>query len=118
MEGSEWDGLAALVESPEDIKKIRTLDMEVHFGFGKNRQKAESGTAEEGIAWEVEIFEKLLKSFASTGNTLEVYRQGWTPVVDCGKEGGRCEEPLLHLKNGMNVAQFAISYVNRDLLLG
>ena len=32
-EGSEWEVLAWLLSSPDDMNKIRTLDMEVHLGW-------------------------------------------------------------------------------------
>merc|ERR1719150_1167960 len=76
VEGSEWDVLEHLLKNEELQNKIRTLDMEVHFGllgedFGSQLAQ------EQEIKREVEIFEQLTKVFHVTGSTLEVAREGW-----------------------------------------
>ncbi|CAE7151860.1 unnamed protein product, partial [Symbiodinium pilosum] len=83
-EGSEWPVLASLLAS-EDVKKIRTLDMEVHFGWGAVTELSQ----QERLAGQVATMEKLREVFYCTGSTLEVYRQGWRPLQDCEK--GNCK---------------------------
>merc|ERR1719161_3487146 len=34
VEGAEWPALEQLLSNPEDMAKIRTLDLEVHFNMG------------------------------------------------------------------------------------
>eukprot|EP00392_Amoebophrya_sp_AT5.2_P006829 g6841.t1 len=138
VEGSEWTPLERLLE-PENaaqVAKIRTLDMEVHFGWGRDKQSAsfyEEARRSSGdgkakveqdeylpdvyfwIAREVGILEKLREKFFVTGSTLEVYREGWHPEKDCAPPS-RCPEPVIHLAGGMGVAAFAVSYVNKDLV--
>jgi len=113
VEGSEWDILDHLLQHEELQDKIRTLDMEVHFGFSPG---VEDKTGEERVRHEVDIFERLAKAFRVTGSTLEVYREGWQPQQP-GCTGPSCEEPTVHTKDGFSVTQFAVSFVNQKLLL-
>lgn len=115
-EGSEWAVLDQLMKSPEDWDKIRTLDMEVHFGWNNagNPDHVKNLPPKERLGIEVEIMERLLEKFHCTGSTLEVYRQGWNPKDNC--KGGTCNEPPVYLPGGFSVEMFAVSYVNKELL--
>lgn len=62
-EGSEWPVLDALLAS-DDIHKLRTLDMEVHFGWTGSFPGQLS--AKEQLALQVATMEKLLESFYCT----------------------------------------------------
>ena len=115
VEGSEWSVLEELLENTEDLDKIRTLDMEVHFGFGAASEAAHrKGSKEEQVRREVGIFEKLTQRFAVTGSNMETNADGWQPAISCPKQ--QCEEPVVHTKGALPVNQFAISFVNRDFL--
>lgn len=116
VEGSEWDVLEWLVANPDEWDKIRTLDMEIHFGFGSAAvlEKYKDLTIREQLEREVKIMESLLSRFYCTGSTLEVYRQGWSPEDNCGMEP--CGEPPIYLANGFSVTAFAVSYVHKELV--
>eukprot|EP00930_Biecheleria_cincta_P032363 TRINITY_DN2245_c0_g1_i1.p1 TRINITY_DN2245_c0_g1~~TRINITY_DN2245_c0_g1_i1.p1 ORF type:complete len:938 (-),score=132.13 TRINITY_DN2245_c0_g1_i1:87-2900(-) len=115
VEGSEWTVLEDLLKRDEDIAKIRSLDMEVHFGYNSaSEAKYSSLPEEERIARQVKIFEGLAEKLVVTGTTIETYRQGWWPDKDCPKQN--CHEPVVHLAGGWSPQMFAISYVNRQLV--
>jgi len=113
VEGSEWDVLDHLLKHEELQNKIRTLDMEVHFGYSPG---FELDAGQEPVTREVEIFERLAKAFRVTGTTLEVYREGWRPGKPGCTEHPTCTEPNVHTAGGFSMAQFAVSFVNRKLL--
>jgi hypothetical protein len=69
----------------------------------------------ERVRREVEIFERLLKSFAVVGSNLETNAEGWQPANGQGLQGKK-EQPVVHTAGGFPVNQFAISFVNRKLL--
>jgi len=110
VEGSEWDILDHLLQHEDLQDKIRTLDMEVHFGWSPG---VDDAIGEERLRHEVDIFERLAKAFRVTGSTLEVYREGWQPQ-QC--TGSSCPEPYVYTNSGFSVSQFAVSFVNRKLL--
>jgi hypothetical protein len=115
-EGAEWGVLQELMERPDDLAKIRTFDMEVHFGW-KNLGDLDSWASlnqEELLDKQVRIFEQLKDKFDVTGSTLEVYREAIQPEERC--RGGKCVEPGVYLPDGFALDQFAISYVNKKLL--
>eukprot|EP00439_Symbiodinium_sp_Y106_P022548 s9367_g2.t2 len=99
-EGSEWPVLDALLAS-DDIHKLRTLDMEVHFGWTGSFPGQLS--AKEQLALQVATMEKLL-----------VYRQGWRPKDNC--DDGTCNEPPVYLPGGFSMEMFAVSFVNRAMV--
>lgn len=106
VEGSEWQVLQNLVNSPEDIARIRSLDMEVHMLFDKH-----SGI---DLAKRVEIMEQLAKHFAVTGSTIEpLFRNArrdfekHRPVWPAGR---------IYTSKGFPLDQYCISFVNRRLL--
>jgi len=115
-EGTEWSILERFLESAEEQDKVRTLEMEVHFSFVHEGDSAAVGSQEERelIESRVRILERLLERFACTGTTLEVYQEGWSLDEKCPDSS--CEEPPLHLRHGMSMDQFAVSYVNKALL--
>merc|ERR1711920_111003 len=114
-EGSEWNVLERFLDSEADQDKIRTLDMEVHFGMAHAADRSLARRPEqETLESEVRVMERLLERFRVTGSTLEVYRQGWNPSGDCPKQ--KCREPRVHTLGGFSVEQFAISFVHRDLV--
>jgi len=115
VEGSEWTVLEDLLKRDEDIAKIRSLDMEVHFGYNSASEvKYASLSEEERLDRQVKIFESLAEKLVVTGTTIETYRQGWWPEKDCPTQN--CHEPVVHLAGGWSPQMFAISYVNRELV--
>ena len=73
LEGSEWTPLERLLKDEKEIKKIRTLDMEVHVGYGQDFFDAEQTRGQKAMEREVEILEKLRNHFHLIGSTLESY---------------------------------------------
>jgi len=114
VEGSEWDVLEALLGSESDLGKIRTLDMEVHFGFHAASNAGPVLSIEKQIEHEIGILERLRKRFRVLGTTLETYRQGWWPEKDCPKQ--QCHEPVVHTSGGFSPQMFAVSYINAALV--
>ncbi|CAJ1342410.1 unnamed protein product [Effrenium voratum] len=114
-EGAEWPVLEQLMNSPEKAK-IRTLDMEVHFGWNNagNPEHIKKMKQQELLTMQVATMEKLLDEFYCTGSTLEVYREGWKPQDNCAKKD--CGEPPVYLPGGFSVEMFAVSYANRALV--
>merc|ERR1719410_2857813 len=106
VEGSEWGVLENLLKNEELQNKIRTLDMEVHFG---STALGYEDVSEQEVRREVEIFEQLTKVFHLTGSSLEVAREGWK-----GCEHSECLEPTVHTVDGFPVVQVAVSFVNRS----
>ncbi|CAE7610916.1 unnamed protein product [Symbiodinium natans] len=113
VEGSEWSVLEALLANASDLAKIRTLDMEVHFGFAAASEARHRKSPEEAIRREVGIFTKLASTFLAVGSNVETNAQGWDPATSCAK---LCDEPLVHTSGGFPVNQFAVSFVNPALL--
>ena len=65
------------------MKKIRTLDMEVHFGFGAASEAAHNkGSKMDQLQREVGIFEQLASRFAVTGTNIETNADGWQPGAE------------------------------------
>jgi len=116
VEGSEWDVLEWLTNNPAEWDKVRTLDMEIHFGFGSAAElpQYKAWSLQEKLTRQVSIMEALRKRFFCTGSTLEVYRQGWSPQDNCGVQP--CGEPPVYLPNGFSVTAFAVSYVHKELV--
>merc|ERR1712194_22481 len=113
VEGSEWTVLEQFINSDEDQDKVRTLDMEIHFGFtAASESKYRSWSVQERIEREVKIIEGLQRRFYVTGSTLEVYRQGWGADKDCA--GSQCNEEVVHLRGGFSPKMFALSYEQGD----
>eukprot|EP00913_Durusdinium_trenchii_P032990 g30885.t1 len=135
-EGSEWEELEWLVQSPEAMDKIRTFDMEVHIGWlsasaSKERRHL---TPKERIARDISTLEALGRFFRVTGSSMEVLAEEWVRRED----GGRCRpkscqeiarwglgafrarrkspEPEAHTASGFPVIQFAISFVHPEML--
>lgn len=116
IEGSEWSVLEQLLDSPEDMAKIRSLDMEVHlnkFDGGKD----ESGVMERKI----KVMERLAKEFATVGSTIghlhETLRQTIQSRQLKNPEFLEEEPQCCYTKGGFSLDQYMISYVNRQLLL-
>ena len=110
VEGSEWSVLENLTST--DFARIRTIDAELHFGFSAASEATyRNWPVSERVRREVEIFERLLKSFAVVGSNLETNAEGWQPNGQ-----GKKEQPVVHTAGGFPVNQFAISFVNRKLL--
>ncbi|CAE7507344.1 unnamed protein product [Symbiodinium necroappetens] len=111
-----------LTNNPAEWDKVRTLDMEIHFGFGSAAElpQYKALSLQEKLTRQVSIMEALRKRFFCTGSTLEVYRQGQlrglalrrAPASESfGKEG-----PPVYLPNGFSVTAFAVSYVHKELV--
>lgn len=117
IEGSEWAVLESLLANAEDLAKVRTLDMEIHFGFAAVSEYSGTQLSEQGrLIREVRILEGLLDAFYVTGSTLEVYNQGWFPDKDCPEQN--CHEPIAHVAGGFSPQMFAISFVNKQFWSG
>jgi len=114
VEGSEWDVLEALLGSESDMGKMRTLDMEVHFGFRAASSAGPVLSTEKQIEREISILERLRTYFRVIGTTLETYRQGWWPEKDCPQQ--QCHEPVVHTSGGFSPQMFAVSYINVALV--
>ncbi|CAJ1352222.1 unnamed protein product [Effrenium voratum] len=116
VEGSEWDVLEWLIDNPDEWDKVRTLDMEIHFGFGSAAELSQFKALDlqQKLTRQVQIMEGLTRRFYCTGSTLEVYRQGWSPQDNCGTEP--CHEPPIYLPNAFSVTAFAVSYVHKELV--
>ena len=110
VEGFEWDVLEELLQQPLTLAKIRTLDMELHFLQNQN-----DFTLPRLMKKRLGLLEKLKKHFFVVGSTLEWYREGWTPKVDCPKKN--CVEPKLHLAGGMGISQIGVSYVKKEVFM-
>lgn len=110
VEGSEWRVLRDLLANEEDMKKIRTIDMEVHM----------TNLPNEMPVWErVDIMEQLAKRFAVTGSTIQL--QAEAEAFDFQRT--RKTDPTFkkrwempHTKSGIPLNQFCISFMNRELL--
>merc|ERR1719178_450691 len=98
------------------MDKIRTLEFEVHFGYRPEGDAEEARRMSERnlLNQRVRVLEQLTERFRATGSTLEVYREEKNDMRICPK--GRCSEANIHLRQGMSVDQFAVSYVHRDLV--
>jgi len=113
VEGSEWAVLEDLINSPEDIDRIRSLDMEVHLPYNTNN----------GISMErrVEIMEGLAKKFAVTGSQIEPLHQNINREYEKAKETNpdfKRKAYALYTSQGMPLELYTISFVNRRLLKG
>lgn len=116
VEGNEWAPLDWLSSNNQAVEKIRTLDIEVHFGSTSERETVagiEELSDEERFTREVEILEKVTTKFAVVGSTLEVFREGYDES-SCAE--GTCHEPPVYVAGGFSVTSFAISVVNRQLV--
>uniref|UniRef100_A0A7S0FK73 Methyltransferase domain-containing protein n=1 Tax=Pyrodinium bahamense TaxID=73915 RepID=A0A7S0FK73_9DINO len=110
VEGSEWRVLEQFLSSEANIARVRTLDMEVHFGYGAESDENKGI----GVQRQVQVMERLLVHFKCSGTTLENYNMGWRPWENCPEQ--QCDEPAVHTLGGYGIGQFAVSYVNRKLL--
>jgi len=115
-EGTEWAMLKQLLDRPEELDKIRTFEMEVHFSYVPEGDDPEARlmSDQDRLEKRVRIMERMLDKFVCTGTNLEVYAESWKPAKEC--RNSRCDEPAVHLYMGMSVDQFAVSYVHRDLM--
>ena len=79
-EGSEWEVLAWLLSSPQDMNKIRTLDMEVHLGWVADSAQSSARASMSSTArvdYDIKLLEDLGKFFRCTGSSMEVLAEGW-----------------------------------------
>jgi len=120
VEGSEWASLERLLRDEGDLAKIRTLDMEIHVGRDATPEGMRKVTRETATR-NVEIMEKLAEKFAVTGSSLETY----VANVLRGYGEARRRDPKyvdtvhpanVYTKDGVNLDQYTISFVNRALL--
>jgi len=116
VEGSEWGVLDALLRSPEDMKRIRTLDMEVHLTM--------DGYALYEPSERVRIMEELSRMFAVTGSSIEPLHINLQREFDENRKRNRTYVKDLiqgtlgphYTSQGLVLDQYTISYVNRALL--
>ncbi|CAK0868438.1 unnamed protein product, partial [Prorocentrum cordatum] len=90
-EGGEWAQLEALLQSPEDLGRIRTLDMEIHFYMDEWSAAAQCQHAEE-LSRKVGVVEELARVFAVAGTTLQatLEKQAYRGVVAADANNARC----------------------------
>jgi len=120
VEGSEWPVLEQLLQSKEDMAKIRTLDMEVHLQNEPTIEGSHPQNDEAGVARRVAIMEGLAQKFAVTGSTLEHYHK----ELHGSFSKKRKEDPnfeiakpnTVYTSNGFSMDQYCVSYVNPKLL--
>lgn len=130
VEGSEWAALERLLDNEEEMAKIRTLDMEVHFNRDPKvsekdkttnvivlRDDPDQATLERHVA----IMEKLATKFAVTGSTLEHYlgslAKNFNATRGTDEHPREKEDPAYVVtENGLALDQYCISFVNRQLL--
>eukprot|EP00928_Gymnodinium_smaydae_P053748 TRINITY_DN37674_c0_g1_i1.p1 TRINITY_DN37674_c0_g1~~TRINITY_DN37674_c0_g1_i1.p1 ORF type:complete len:402 (+),score=89.18 TRINITY_DN37674_c0_g1_i1:92-1297(+) len=112
VEGSEWRVLDQLLKSPEDIDRIRTLDMETHMRFNVN----------DGIPLErrVEILEEMAKKFAVTGSNIEPMHieRIRDQKRELEKDPNLMKDFGIYTSRGLPLDQYTISFVNRRILKG
>lgn len=111
VEGSEWGVLEQLLNSTEDLDRIRTLDMEVHMLYLSN-----DGTP---LKRRVEIMEELARKFAVSGSTIQPLHQN----VAREYQEKRLKVPDfvaspsgIYTSQGLPLEQYCVSFVNRQLL--
>lgn len=115
VEGSEWKSLEWLLDNKNEMDKIRTLDMEIHF----NKEQTPDGMkpiTQEILTKNVKIIERLAKHFAVTGSTFEVLTKN---IVSTFKESSKPKPkspPVLYTSDGLSLEQVCMSFVNRKLL--
>jgi len=89
--------------------------MEIHFAYGapSDEDRPRNGLQDD-LERQVRVMERLRERFRVLGSTIETYRQGWYPEKNCPEQ--QCAEPVLHSAGGYGLSQFAVGYVNKDLL--
>lgn len=118
IEGSEWDQLEALLGSPEDLAKIRTLDMEIHYGL-EDWNSPGRCQEEQYITWKVSVIERLAKYFAVSGTTLQAVIEKQSGMVKKGKLLGELNPNGRHCmitSTGWHIDMYCLSFVSRELL--
>lgn len=120
VEGSEWDVLETLLDSPEELAKVRALDMEAHMFKGASGID-HSGHMTDSDAKEkrVRIMERLAENFAVVGSTLEWQHHADHVTIEralAANSSKLLAEPEYYTKNGYSLNQFCISFVSRQLL--
>ncbi|CAK0848108.1 unnamed protein product [Prorocentrum cordatum] len=120
VEGSEWNQLDALLGSPEDLAKIRTLDMEIHYGL-EDWNSPGRCHEEEYIAWKVGLIERLAKYFVVSGTTLQAVIEKQSRLARRGTEqlAGELNPNGRHCmttSTGWDLGMYCLSFVSRELL--
>lgn len=114
VEGSEWQVLNDLLKSPEDLDRIRTLDMEVHMFYNCN----------DGVPIErrVEIMEELGRVFAVSGSQIEPLhvniQREFNGLKKANGPDYKRNAYAIYTSQGLPMEAYTISYVNRRLLKG
>merc|ERR1712039_99421 len=100
----------------EDMAKIRTLDLSVHFDMEPPAKKTPSA---ESLTYHVEIFERFAEKFAAIGSTIEHDLMKMIENFSHMRE----KHPLyvaptgyIVAPNGLSLNRFTVSFVNRQLL--
>lgn len=118
-EGSEWEVLEWFLNSPHEMDKVRTLDMEVHLGWmaaSSQGHARHSMSVQQRLEFDIDILLRLGKHFRCTGSSMEVLSEGWARDEREGGKCKQCREPNAHAAGGWDVIQFAISFVHPALL--
>jgi len=123
VEGREWGPLEELLKNSTAIRKVRTLDLEVHLTKVNETSGEVLPLSRSALTRNVEIMEKLSETFAVTGSNLEHSLQS---LAD---ERSRKEETLqegvpapsqdpvaVATSSGIAFNRYSISFINRRLL--
>lgn len=116
VEGSEWRSLFEFLNNETIIRKIRTIDMEVHFNKYFDGGKNEGGVR---LAEKVDIFKGMARRLAVVGSTVPSLHKIMKLNMDKelrANPNKKFKEPLIYPKNGLDLSQFVVSFVNRGIL--
>merc|ERR1712060_1038430 len=97
----------------EETKKIRTLDIKVHFAKEATPETSTVST-DESVIHHVELIEKLRYWFAVVGSSLEGSMQAQKAALE-KRLHPKIKEPVIHTPGGLPMEEFSISYMNHYL---
>merc|ERR1712032_339424 len=107
--GPMTQDLERLLQNEEDMAKIRTLDLEVHFNMDANPE-GNYPIKKENLMQHVIIMEKLADKFAVTGSSLETYLQktikNYKAYGHANPGEKRDAVPHVYTKGGVNLDQY------------
>jgi len=112
VEGAEWETFRKLLNNPEEMDKLRTINFEIHLNRGGPKR-----ATKESLTEMVEILEKLSKKFAVTGSTIDLLHRVNLRQYAAGKlNPDATKGSHVFSKQGIPLDQYCISFVNRKLL--
>lgn len=110
VEGHEFPILDNLLSDEEEVKKIRTLDLEIHTTFG--------GSLGYDYERRVDVLERMAKRFVVTGSSIEpMFRAAYNENQAQTKANPKfVQQPFdIYTSAGMPLVQYVMSFANRDL---